>query len=147
MRFLLISVAAAALFGCSRESTPAAEAAAAPPVDTAAPAPAAEYDSLSYAEPDKVRIEDLALELELSFDKKELAGTATYRLDWRDPRAAELVLDTRDLAIAKVTAEQADGTWLARIKAPPVDGKANAELLELIAEHFGVRKGAVSISR
>ena len=38
-----------------------------------------------------------------------------------------------------------DGTWQARIKAPPVDGKANAALIELIAEHFGVRKGAVSI--
>lgn len=38
-----------------------------------------------------------------------------------------------------------DGTWMARIKAPPVDGKANAALIELIAEHFGVRKGAVAI--
>ena len=41
--------------------------------------------------------------------------------------------------------EQPDGTWLARIKAPLVDGKANAALLALVAEHFGVRKGAVSI--
>lgn len=38
-----------------------------------------------------------------------------------------------------------DGSWMARIKAPPVDGKANAALIELVAEHFGVRKGAVSI--
>ena len=38
-----------------------------------------------------------------------------------------------------------DGSWMARIKAPPVDGKANAALIELIAEHFGVRKGAVTI--
>ena len=41
--------------------------------------------------------------------------------------------------------EQADGTWVARIKAPPVDGKANAELIELVAGHFGVSKGAVLI--
>jgi uncharacterized protein (TIGR00251 family) len=41
--------------------------------------------------------------------------------------------------------EQPDGTWLARIKAPPVDGKANAALVALVAEHFGVRKGVVSI--
>jgi len=41
--------------------------------------------------------------------------------------------------------EEADGTWLARIKAPPVDGKANAELIRLIAEHFGVRKADVTI--
>ena len=38
-----------------------------------------------------------------------------------------------------------DGTWLARLKSPPVDGKANAELIELIADHFNVRKGAISI--
>ena len=48
-------------------------------------------------------------------------------------------------ARASELAEQADGTWLARIKSPPVDGKANAELVELLAEHFGVSKGAIAI--
>lgn len=38
-----------------------------------------------------------------------------------------------------------DGTWLARVKAPPVDGKANAELIALIARHFGVTKGQISV--
>lgn len=41
--------------------------------------------------------------------------------------------------------EQPDGTWLARVKAPPVDGKANAALVELVAERFGVRKAQVTI--
>lgn len=42
--------------------------------------------------------------------------------------------------------EQADGgTWLAQLKSPPVDGKANAELLALVARHFGCPKSAVSI--
>jgi uncharacterized protein (TIGR00251 family) len=41
--------------------------------------------------------------------------------------------------------EQADGTWLARVKAPPVDGKANAALISLIAAHFGLRKAQVRI--
>lgn len=41
--------------------------------------------------------------------------------------------------------EQDDGTWLARVKAPPVDGKANAALITLIAAHFGLRKAQVSI--
>jgi uncharacterized protein len=41
--------------------------------------------------------------------------------------------------------EQADGTWLARVKAPPVDGKANAAVIELVASHFGLRKSQVSI--
>ena len=38
-----------------------------------------------------------------------------------------------------------DGTWRAQLKAPPVDGKANAELLSLIARHFDCAKSAVSI--
>ena len=38
-----------------------------------------------------------------------------------------------------------DGSWLAQIKSPPVDGKANAELVALIAETFGCRRSAVSI--
>lgn len=39
----------------------------------------------------------------------------------------------------------ADGSWIARVKAPPVDGKANEALIELIAAHFGVRKAQVTI--
>jgi len=41
--------------------------------------------------------------------------------------------------------ELSDGTWLARVASPPVDGKANEELVKLIAEHFSVRKAQVSI--
>jgi len=39
----------------------------------------------------------------------------------------------------------ADGTWIASLKAPPVDGKANEELVALVAEKFQVRKAAVTI--
>ena len=48
---------------------------------------------------------------------------------------------------ARVSAfeQQADGTWLAQLKSPPVDGKANAELIVLVAAHFGCRKSAVTI--
>lgn len=38
-----------------------------------------------------------------------------------------------------------DGTWVAKLKSPPVDGKANAELIALVAEQFGCSKSAVSI--
>jgi uncharacterized protein (TIGR00251 family) len=41
--------------------------------------------------------------------------------------------------------QTADGTWFAKLKSPPVDGKANEELVALVAEHFGCRKTAVSI--
>lgn len=41
--------------------------------------------------------------------------------------------------------EGTDGVWQARLKSPPVDGKANQELIELIAKHFGCAKSAVEI--
>ena len=41
--------------------------------------------------------------------------------------------------------QQPDGTWLAQIKSPPVDGKANDELIALVAKHFASHKSAVSI--
>jgi uncharacterized protein (TIGR00251 family) len=38
-----------------------------------------------------------------------------------------------------------DGTFVAQLKSPPVDGKANEELIALVAKHFGCRKSEVSI--
>ena len=40
---------------------------------------------------------------------------------------------------------QEDGTWLAQLKSAPVDGKANAELIALVAKEFGCAKSAVTI--
>jgi hypothetical protein len=41
--------------------------------------------------------------------------------------------------------QAADGTWIASLKSPPVDGKANAELIALVAEQFGCPRSAVTI--
>ena len=38
-----------------------------------------------------------------------------------------------------------DRKWLARLKAAPVAGRANEELIALVAAHFGCRKSAVTI--
>jgi uncharacterized protein len=40
---------------------------------------------------------------------------------------------------------QDDGTWIAQVKAAPVDGKANAELVALIARHFSLRKAQILV--
>jgi uncharacterized protein (TIGR00251 family) len=40
---------------------------------------------------------------------------------------------------------QPDGTWRARVQAPPTEGKANEALIELVAAHFGVTKVQVTI--
>jgi uncharacterized protein len=50
------------------------------------------------------------------------------------------------LALAASTLVQAaDGTWLAQLKAAPVDGKANKELIALVTDRFECRKAAVTI--
>ena len=38
-----------------------------------------------------------------------------------------------------------DGTWAAQLRAAPVDGAANKELLALVAERFSVPRSAVTI--
>ena len=113
MRQLLLSVSIAAALGlvatgCQRNQNPAPDAAT-----PAAPAAAAEkiVDEHSYAQPDKVRTTDLALDLAIDFDRKTIGGTATYALDWVDKSATQLVLDTRDLTIDKAEGQTADGKW------------------------------------
>jgi uncharacterized protein (TIGR00251 family) len=58
----------------------------------------------------------------------------------------QLQVKVRPNARASGLEVQQDGTWLARVKAPPVDGKANAELTELIARQFGVRRAQITIA-
>ena len=41
--------------------------------------------------------------------------------------------------------QEQDGTWSAKLKAAPVDGKANEELIGLVAARFGCRKADVTI--
>ncbi|MEG3191732.1 M1 family metallopeptidase [Lysobacter sp. D1-1-M9] len=112
-RLLTICFAATLAAGCSRDAAPPADGSAGAPAatDQAEMTTAAEHDEYSYAEPDKVRTEDLALQLDVDFDNRQLTGTATYTLDWLDEDATQLVLDTRDLSIEKVVGERSDGRW------------------------------------
>ena len=41
--------------------------------------------------------------------------------------------------------QAAGGTWRAMVPEPPEDGRANAALVELLAEHFSVPKRSVRI--
>ena len=38
-----------------------------------------------------------------------------------------------------------DGSWTASLKSPPVDGRANEELIALVAKCFRCRKDSVTI--
>jgi aminopeptidase N len=66
-------------------------------------------DPNSYAQPDQVCVTHLDLDLTIDFPHKQLDGQATLKLDWKNPKAASLVLDTRDLKIAKIEALGANG--------------------------------------
>ena len=58
-----------------------------------------------------------------------------------------MILRVRVKPRAKISelAQAPDGTWTAKLRAPPVDGKANEELVALVAERFRCRKAAVTI--
>ena len=47
----------------------------------------------------------------------------------------------------EIVGKMADGTVKIKLKAPPVGGKANEELIKFLAEEFGVEKGCVKIIR
>jgi aminopeptidase N len=68
------------------------------------PASAATLDPTlhSYARPDEAAVEHLNLDLEVSFERKQLAGTATWKIR-NSGNARRLILDTRDLNIRRVT--------------------------------------------
>lgn len=60
---------------------------------------------------------------------------------------AAVILQVKVKPRARVSelTQAADGTWVAQLKAPPVDGKANAELVGLVAQKFQCQKTAVTI--
>ncbi|MBN8248313.1 MAG: M1 family metallopeptidase [Verrucomicrobia bacterium] len=94
-----------------------ATAATTPPVQNPAltpPAPEARgRDEHSHAQPDRVAIRHLALDLAVDFDRRVLSGTATLDLTWTDPAGTELVLDTRDLVLRSVEASPDGIAWAA----------------------------------
>jgi aminopeptidase N len=85
-------------------------------------------DPLSYAKYDQVKTTALHLDLKADFTRKTLGGYAELTLNWIDKKAATLDLDTRDLAISKIEAQDAKGAWAAvkytLDKADPEKGQA-----------------------
>ena len=64
-------------------------------------------------------------------------------------QSAATIIQVRVKPNSRISAfgQAQDGTWLARLRAAPIDGKANAELIALVAEHCQCPKSAVSIKR
>ena len=62
------------------------------------------------------------------------------------PRGHSLLVKVKPNARQSSLERREDGSWLAQLKSPPVDGKANAELIALLAREFGCAKSAVEIA-
>ena len=92
-----------------RPNAPAVQSNAEPaqPASIAAPA----RDPFTYANYEKVRVTDLALDIEVLFDKKAIEGTAILTFERIDPEASVLVLDSNDLDIRSVETA-IDGEWI-----------------------------------
>ena len=64
----------------------------------------------------------------------------------RAPKVQATVISVKVKPSSRVSLlSQVEGGWLAQLKSPPIDGKANEELFELVARHFGCHKSAVSL--
>jgi len=60
-------------------------------------------------------------------------------------KALTLKIKVKPGAKAESLVAMEDGTWVASVKTQPVDGKANAALLVLVARHFAVARSAVQL--
>jgi leukotriene-A4 hydrolase len=70
------------------------------------------FDPSSYANEAQVRVRGLHLDLKAEFAQRSLSGFAELTLNWIDPEARVLTLDTRDLAIARVHYLDAQERWV-----------------------------------
>jgi len=104
---VLLTVACAAA-ACSRqEPVTGADAATSAPEDRRA------HDYFSFANTDAYVTEHLQLDLSVDFERRELRGAATLTLRRVAAGAEEIVLDTRDLSIERVSIGTAAGETVA----------------------------------
>ncbi len=93
-------------------------------------------DPHSYAQPEQVVVTHLGLDLKLDFPHRQLDGVATLKLDWKNPKAPALVLDTRELKIASVDAVDANGkTRALKYALAPADKELGSKLTIEAPQH------------
>jgi leukotriene A-4 hydrolase/aminopeptidase len=120
-------------------------------VDAAAQATAAPaiVDPHSYARPQEVAVKHLALDLNVDFSQKKLAGTAALTIE-NKTRATELHLDTRDLDVTKVTLGPGNSTTKFRL-GDAVEFLGRELIIEigpetrLVTVHYSTRPSAAAL--
>lgn len=117
-RTLIAALGIAALAACT---PPKSENTSAPQV---APVLVSEdaKDTHSFARPEEARVTHVSLDLTADFDKKVTAGAATLDVEAK-PGAKEIVLDSRDLAVSRVTDAQGRQLPFALGKGDPIRGQ------------------------
>lgn len=120
--------------GCGRtnEAADSGPAPAAPRSET--PAPPVETgpvrDPYTYANYEEIRVKDLALDVDVLFDKRAIDGVAVLTLERLDPDAGRLVLDSNDLDVRSVETGAGD-VWTAAKFAIGADHPALGSKLEI----------------
>jgi leukotriene A-4 hydrolase/aminopeptidase len=109
MRYLIPAALAVCLSACGgRGETPATEQTAKP--DTTTPVASSPFPTLdkkdhhSFANTDDYKVEHIALDWTVDFEKSQLRGSATLSIEQLNSEAETLTLDTRALTIDKVSA-------------------------------------------
>jgi aminopeptidase N len=123
MRRLLASLALSLAVACTTTGAPDREPMVAP-ILTSAEA----RDEFTFARPEIARVTHVALDLDLDFARKAVAGTATLDIA-AQPGAGEIVLDSNGLQIARITAP--DGTPLPFQVGERVEGKGEPVTVEI----------------
>ncbi len=105
-------------------------------------------DHHSYAQPDKAKTKHLDLALKVDFETKTLAGKATYTLE--NNKAEQVILDTRNLNIEKVTIGEAETeTTFELSKAEEYLGQALKIKIEpttkLVTVHYSTNPDAAAL--
>ena len=65
----------------------------------------------------------------------------------KSPQNNSFVITVRAKPRSSVSSLEAEasGIWIARLRSSPVDGKANVELIGLVAKHFGCPRSSVAV--
>ncbi len=121
MRFFSLLIAIGMLVACSQSEDPAPESKS---LDLS-------HDYFSFANTDQFVTTHVSLDLTVDFDSKELRGWAALNMRRLDPAATDIILDTRDLHIDRVSVTAPDGDEVAAEFSFGQDDKTLGQALQI----------------